>query len=92
VLCRAMADTLSPALRPELLRGLLVHLPLTGVVSASTVAHVCGALDAHLLLPEVVPASAAAVEAFVERVLALSSSQQVRAARRGSRDRRRRPR
>jgi hypothetical protein len=84
-----MADMLSPALRPELLRGLLVHLPLTGVVSTSTLTHVCGALDAHLLLTEVVPASTAAVEAFVERVLVLSSSQQVRAARRGTPARRR---
>ena len=73
-----MLDALSPGLRPELLRSLLTQLPLTGAVSASAVDHVRAVLDTHALLAEVVPDSAAAVDAFVERVLALSASQQAR--------------
>lgn len=77
-------DVLSPVLRPELLRSLLAHLPLAGAVGPSAVVHVSRALEAHALLAEVVPASASAVDAFVERLLALSSSQLVRARWRGS--------
>ena len=73
-----MLDALSPALRPELLRSLLTQLPLSGAVSASAVDHVCAVLDTHALLAEVVPDSAPAVDAFVERVLALSALQQAR--------------
>ncbi len=74
-------DLLSPGLRPELLRSLLAQLPLAGAVAASSVDHVRAALETHALLAEVVPESAAAVDAFVERLLALSSSQQARAQR-----------
>ena len=74
----AMLDALSPGLRPELLRSLLTQLPLSGAVSASAVDHVLAVLDTHALLAEVVPDSAPAVDAFVERVLALSASQQAR--------------
>lgn len=73
-----MLDALSPGLRPELLRSLLTQLPLSGAVSASAVDHVLAVLDTHALLAEVVPDSAPAVDAFVERVLALSASQQAR--------------
>ena len=73
-----MADALSPALRPELLRSLLTQLPASGAVSTSAADHVRAVFDTHALLAEVVPDSAPAVDAFVERVLALSASQQAR--------------
>ena len=71
-------DARSPGLRPQLLRSLTTQLPLTGAVSADAVDHVRAVLDTHALLAEVVQDSAPAVDAFVERVLALSASQQAR--------------